>query len=67
MATQKVAETSFTRWHRSMDDGGLILVREAGGKVAEWIELDIADLPTRPDLLSRLGPHSRARLLAEVD
>jgi hypothetical protein len=57
----------FTRWHRAMDNGALALVTEGSdGRVLEWIELDVTELPARPELLCRLAPWPRARLLWEA-
>lgn len=57
----------FTEWRRSMDGPELALVTtRANGSIAEWINLDIRELPDRPDLLGRLGPVARERLLAEA-
>lgn len=57
----------FDRWHREMDGPLLVLVREnADHSIAEWIELDVRELPERPDLLGRLGTKARERLLADA-
>lgn len=56
----------FTRWQREIDGPALVLVTEQGGRISEWLELDIRDLHRRADLLARLGPVSRERLLAEA-
>jgi hypothetical protein len=61
------ASLPFTRWHRSLDDGWLALVVEsASGRLVESVELDVRELPRRPELLARLGPNTRARLLADA-
>jgi hypothetical protein len=57
----------FTEWRRSIDGPELVLVTtRENGSIAEWVELDVQELPTRPDLLERLGPIARERLLAEA-
>ena len=67
MAVSSVATRPlFTRWHRDIDGPGLRLVVEADGRIAESVELDISELPNRPDLLARIGTVATARLLAEV-
>lgn len=59
--------TYFTEWRRSMDGPELALVTtRENGSIAEWIELDVRELPDRPDLLERLGPIARERLLADA-
>lgn len=59
--------TYFTEWRRSMDgpELALVTIRE-NGSIAELIELDITELPDRHDLLVRLSPIARERLLAEA-
>jgi hypothetical protein len=50
-----------------MDSDALALVAEDdNGRILEWVDLDIRDLPRRPDLLARLGPDAIARLLADA-
>ena len=50
-----------------MTDAALDLLREQDGRVVERASLDVRDLPNRPDLLARLGPVIRERLLWEAD
>jgi hypothetical protein len=58
---------NFTEWHRSMDGPELVLATtRENGSIAEWIELDVRKLPGRADLLERLGPVARERLLADA-
>ena len=57
----------FTHWRRSMVDAELNLLREKDGRVVERVSLDLRELPNRPDLLARLGPVIRERLLWEAD
>lgn len=58
----------FTRWHREMDGPRLLLVVESddGCRIVEWLELDVRELPNRPDLLGRLGETARNRLLQDA-
>ena len=56
----------FTAWHRSMDDGALRLVVAHDGRIVESVELDVSELSGPSELLSRLGPIARERLLAEA-
>lgn len=60
--------TPFTCWHRHMEGPALALVvyDPAGGNPLEWRTLDVRDLPQRPELLARLGPVVRSRLLADA-
>ena len=72
MSKQQVsvpAELPFNRWGRWMDGPGLTLIVEdkAGGNPREWREMDVRELPSRPDLLARLGDQARSRLLAEAE
>ena len=50
-----------------MVDAELNLLREKDGRVVERVSLDLRELPNRPDLLARLGPVIRERLLWEAD
>lgn len=61
------APAPFTRWHREMDGPLLVLVVERDdGSLAEWLELDVRELPERQDLLGRLGETARNRLLRDA-
>lgn len=66
MATEIIPTHPFTRWSRSIDGPELVLIRDAEGRVAEWVELDVRELPNRCDLQGRLGPQARSRLLADA-
>lgn len=57
---------TFTTWHRSMGDDDLYLAVEHDGRFVECVELDVSELPNRPDLLARLGSIARECLLAET-
>lgn len=56
----------FTEWRRSMDDGSLVLTTSVEGRIVEVVEIDVSELPSRPDLLGRLGPVARMRLLDDA-
>ncbi|QEE24707.1 hypothetical protein CS053_09475 [Rhodanobacter glycinis] len=57
----------FTEWRRSMDGPELALVTiRTNGSIAEWITQDVRELPDRPELLERLGPVARERLLDDA-
>lgn len=60
----------FTRWHSNygLDDksADLALVVDRAGQIEEWVDLDIRELPERSDLLERLGPVTRDRLVRDA-
>lgn len=67
MECMREGRRPFSRWVRGMDSDALALVAEDdNGRILEWVDLDIRDLPRRPDLLARLGPDAIARLLADA-
>ncbi|WP_448098158.1 hypothetical protein [Luteibacter yeojuensis] len=67
MECMREGRRPFSRWVRGMDSDALALVAEDdNGRILEWVDLDIRDLPRRPDLLARLGPDTIARLLADA-
>lgn len=58
---------AFTLWRRSMDgpELQLFVVGEDGHNVEE-ITMDVRELPAHPELLARLGPQTRERLLHDA-
>lgn len=66
MSAAVQAAQPFTHWSRSMDDGALSLWIEQEGRVIERVSIDVCELPSRPDLLARLGDRTRARMLWEA-
>lgn len=66
MATAIVSKQLFTHWARSTDDGDLDLWLEKDGAVLEKVSLDVTELLDRSDLLDRLSPAARARLVWEA-
>ena len=56
----------FDRWALGIDDTNLRLWTQDGAAIVECIEVDVRELPDRTDLLARLGPKARARLLSEA-
>ncbi|GAA5075674.1 hypothetical protein GCM10025759_19410 [Lysobacter panacisoli] len=59
-------EPAFDTWLCGVDAPSLRLIRTRSGKVVEWVEIDLRDLPARLDLLGRIAPSIRRRLLAEA-
>lgn len=62
----KAAPEPFTCWGRSADDGTLDLWIQRDGRIVESVTLDVTELPQRPDLLARLSPKTRERMLWEA-
>lgn len=57
----------FTLWRRSMDGPELqLFVTAEDGSIAEEITMDVRELPAHPELLARLGPKTRERLLHDA-
>lgn len=58
-----MASEMFTHWGREMDGPRLRLWIQHGDTLTERVTLDVTDLPSRADLLARVGPATRARML----
>jgi len=63
---QDVNTEHFTNWGRGMDVPTLDLSVQRDNRIVESIELDVRDLPDRPDLLERMPPKMRNRMLWEA-
>lgn len=59
-------EPAFDGWFSGVDEPSLRLIRSQAGRVVEWVEIDLRELPDRPDLLRRLSPAVQRRLLADA-
>jgi hypothetical protein len=68
MATQNATTArNFTRWHQEIDGTGLILcVDNPDGSIAEWIDMNILDLPARADLIERMPERMRERVMNQL-
>ncbi len=66
MATQSPSPRPFTHWGLPAEGFTLELWVQDGRKITGQVNLDVRDLPMRPDLLSRLEPKTRARLVREA-
>lgn len=64
--TSAKTHAPFTRWIRALDGPELCLVLDSDCGIAEWIDVDLRDLPRRPDLIARLGAAASLRLLGEA-
>jgi hypothetical protein len=57
------AREMFTNWGRGMDDGQLDLWVQREGKIVDSASLDVTELPNRLDLLDRMPPVMKLRML----